>query len=210
MTVQINKVIGLAGILMLILLASSDRAWATGFIDISNAAFANVSDRQTSIPVGHAEFCRTRPAECTINARFVAAEELTNAKWQQLLAVNSFYNTSIKPMTDEDLYQVKEFWTYPSAYGDCEDYVLAKRRALIEAGWAASTLMIAVVRQENGEGHAVLMARTDRGDLILDNQEGMIKLWNDTPYRYVKRQSQYDAGQWVDIYDDRTTILASR
>ncbi len=31
-----------------------------------------------------------------------------------------------------------------------------------------------VVRQAKGEGHAVLMVRTDRGDLVLDNQDGRI------------------------------------
>jgi len=210
MSVHVNRVIGLAGILMLVLLASSDRAWALGFIDISNVAFATVSDKQASIPVGHAKFCRTHASECQVNVDYVQAENLSDTRWQQLLEINSFYNTTIIPMTDEALYQTTEFWTYPNGYGDCEDYALAKRRALISAGWPASTLMIAVVRQPNGEGHAVLMARTDRGDLILDNQESLIKLWNDTPYQYVKRQSQYDSGEWVDIYDDRPTFVASR
>ena len=37
---------------------------------------------------------------------------------------------------------------------------------------------MAVVKQANGEGHAVLMVRTDRGDLVLDNQVGSVDLWN--------------------------------
>ena len=54
------------------------------------------------------------------------------------------------------------------------------------------------------------MVRTDRGDLVLDNQDGRILLWNETPYQYLKRQSQADAGQWVDLVDPRTTFVATK
>lgn len=180
-------------------------------VDFSNVAFAKVSG-PTSIPIGHAEFCKTHRDECTMNARVVDAATLDEARWNQLLMVNAEVNTTVAPVSDQDLYQVSEFWTYPRQYGDCEDFVLAKRRALIDLGWDASTLLIAVVRQENGEGHAVLMVRTDRGDLVLDNQHGEIRLWTDTPYLFLKRQSQANAGTWVDIADDRsvTTVAATR
>ena len=178
-------------------------------LDFTNVAFVQTAAGTTSIPVGHAEFCKSRSEECRPHANPVAAVTLTSALWEHLQAVNSYYNQAIVPVTDQDLYQVEEFWTYPNGYGDCEDYVLAKRRELINAGWPASALLITVVRQANGEGHAVLLVRTDRGDLVLDNQVGTIDLWNVTPYKYVKRQSQADAGQWVDMIDDRTTIVAT-
>jgi predicted transglutaminase-like cysteine proteinase len=108
-----------------------------------------------------------------------------------------------------DFYQVDEFWTYPAGYGDCEDFALAKRRQLIEAGWEPSTLLMAVVRESNGDGHAVLMVRTDRGDLVLDNKDGMIRVWTETPYQYVKRQSQEHAAVWVDIVDDRVEVASA-
>lgn len=210
MTTQREKFTALLGISLLLLVAATDVVFARSTVDLSHPAFATVGSSATSIPIGHAQFCVKHPAECTINASFMEVEALTERKWQQLLEINSKYNTSIIPVTDEELYQVAEYWTYPNGYGDCEDYVLAKRRALINAGWDASTLLISVVRQPNGEGHAVLMVRTDRGDLILDNQESLIKLWNETPYEYLKRQSQFDSGQWVDIFDNRATIIASR
>ncbi|ODT78756.1 MAG: transglutaminase [Pelagibacterium sp. SCN 64-44] len=196
--------IALLGALMALLAAIPAQA-----VDFTNVAFVQTAMGTTSIPVGHAEFCRTHANECRAHANPVAAVTLTGALWQQLQAVNSHYNQAIVPVTDHDLYQVEEFWTYPNGYGDCEDYVLAKRRELINAGWPASALLITVVRQANGEGHAVLLVRTDRGDLVLDNQVGTIDLWNVTPYKYIKRQSQADAGQWVDMIDDRTTIVAT-
>jgi predicted transglutaminase-like cysteine proteinase len=53
------------------------------------------------------------------------------------------------------------------------------------------------------------MVRTDRGDLVLDNQSGRVLLWKDTPYEYVKRQSQADPGKWVALNDDRATVIAA-
>ena len=130
---------------------------------------------------------------------------------RKLVQVNNVVNAAVTAMTDQDYYQVAEYWAYPDAgYGDCEDFALAKRKALIEAGWNPSTLLVTVVREAKGTGHAVLMVRTDRGDLVLDNQDGRILVWNETPYTYLKRQSQADAGQWVDLVDPRTTFVASK
>lgn len=178
-------------------------------LDLTNVAFIQSVDKPTSIPVGHLEFCQSRPAECQPHAQVVPAMPLTDANWQQLVSINAYYNQNIVPVTDQDLYRVGEFWTYPNGYGDCEDFALAKRRDLINAGWPASTLMIAVVKEANGNGHAVLIARTDRGDFVLDNQDGAIRLWSDTPYKFIKRQSQAHAGQWVDMLDDRVFTTAS-
>ena len=171
--------------------------------DTTNIAFVQTSATTTSIPVGHAEFCKARPAECGAHTNPINAVTLTEGLWQQLQTVNTYYNQSVVAVTDEDLYQAAEFWTYPNGYGDCEDYALAKRRELINAGWPASVLLMSVVKQANGEGHAVLLVRSDRGDLVLDNQVGTIDLWSATPYKFIKRQSQADAGKWVDMIDGR-------
>ncbi|MCR6673635.1 transglutaminase-like cysteine peptidase [Devosia ginsengisoli] len=199
---------GLAAALMSALLALAVTSPAQAF-DTTNVAFVQTMGGTTSIPVGHAEFCRSRPDECGPNANPVAAVSLDEGLWQQLLTVNAGINQAVIPVTDQDLYQVAEFWTYPNGYGDCEDYVLAKRRALIDAGWPASTLLISVVKQANGEGHAVLLVRTDRGDLVLDNQIGSIDLWSQTPYKFIKRQSQANAGQWVDMIDTRDIVTVT-
>jgi predicted transglutaminase-like cysteine proteinase len=177
-------------------------------IDFSNKAYAPVTG-PTSIPVGADEFCRRLRGECAANTAVVDAVTLDPVKWQQLLDVNVDLNTEIVPETDQNLYHTAEFWTYPHGYGDCEDIALAKRKQLVQDGWPASALLMTVVKQNNGEGHAVLMVRTDRGDLVLDNQDGLIRVWTDSPYHFIKRQSQASAGQWVGIDDERANIVTA-
>ncbi len=203
----VSRRIALATVLLVGSLGSAGSALALT-VDFTNPAFAATGHNQTSTPIGHAEFCHFHRSECGPNKVVVDAVELSQSKWRQLIDINSRYNTQITPATDEQLYHVAEFWTYPDGFGDCEDFALAKRRALIKDGWPASTLLMTVVRQKNGEGHAVLMVRTDRGDLVLDNQDALIKVWTNTPYQYLKRQSQTNAGKWVDIYDPPTRLAA--
>ena len=205
-----NKLARTAAGAALIWTAFFTQAYAVTSVDLDHPAFATIAG-STSIPVGHAEFCNSHTGECGPNVRIVDTVELTETRWGELLDVNAAVNTAVIPVTDEDLYQVAEFWTFPRGYGDCEDFVLAKRRELMARGWPASTLLISVVIEANGDGHAVLMVRTDRGDLVLDNQDGYIRLWNETPYHFIKRQSQANTGQWVDIVDTRPAAgLASR
>ena len=179
-------------------------------VDFTNPAFVQAGGI-TSIPVGASEFCKSHRGDCTANPHAVGAVVLTEARWAELVAVNYAVNAGVTAFTDEDYYKVAEYWAYPDdGYGDCEDFALAKRKALIKAGWNPSTLLVTVVREAKGTGHAVLMVRTDRGDLVLDNQDGRILVWSETPYTYLKRQSQADAGQWVDLVDPRTTFVASK
>lgn len=128
---------------------------------------------------------------------------LTQARWDELIQINHKVNQAVLPVSDMDLYSVPEVWAFPDRYGDCEDYVLLKRYQLMQAGWPAGSLLITVVRDIDGGGHAVLTVRTDRGDFILDNQEALIKHWTDTPYTYLKRQSSQHAGKWVSVEDHR-------
>jgi predicted transglutaminase-like cysteine proteinase len=181
---------------------------AAASINFANPAFAQVTG-PTSTPVGHSDFCKLHSEECGANPQVVEVTELSDERWQRLVAINNKVNSSVIPMTDQDFYQVAELWTYPSRFGDCEDIALEKRRELIVDGWDPSTLLMAVVRETNGNGHAVLMVRTDRGDMVLDNQVGTVKLWADTPYQFLKRQSQANSGEWVGINDSRMTAVTT-
>lgn len=162
----------------------------------------------TSIPIGHYEFCNKNPSECRTKTKGDVRVKLTKQNWETVLNVNYQANQSIEAITDAELYGTEEHWTYPTTAGDCEDYVLEKRKALMAQGWPPSALLITVVLQPNGEGHAVLTVRTDRGDLILDNLDDRVMLWSETPYTYIKRQSKNHTGKWELIKDIRVGSVA--
>ena len=161
----------------------------------------------TNQPIGHYEFCKRNADECGSNGKDSGPLVLTQENWKTIINVNYTANTDVQPMTDMEIYGVEEEWAYPDAVGDCEDYVLLKRKRLIEAGISPSNLLITVVLQPNGEGHAVLTVRTDRGDFVLDNMRNKVLLWSETEYRYLKRQSSANAGKWVKLQDGRADAV---
>ena len=163
----------------------------------------------TTRPIGHQEFCLRHWSECRVKSRTDAPVHLTAARWNDLVAINNDVNRTILPITDSELFGREEVWVYPERMGDCEDFVLLKRRELIAAGWPVGSLLVTVVRQKNGNGHAVLTVRTDRGDLVLDNLHSQVKIWSRTDYQYVKRQSEFHTGRWVAIDDGRTPSVGS-
>jgi predicted transglutaminase-like cysteine proteinase len=155
----------------------------------------------TRAPVGWLQFCEANAWECTSRDSNETVQ-LNSPKKQELARINEQVNKAITPVTDIDHYGVTEKWTYPDdGQGDCEDYALLKRHKLIERGWPASALLITVVRDQKNEGHAVLTVHTSSGDLVLDNVHDDILAWNETGYRFVKRQSQNDINQWVSLTD---------
>jgi predicted transglutaminase-like cysteine proteinase len=158
----------------------------------------------TNPPVGYSDFCRRVPTECAVGGADVA-EVLNDQTWRDLQEVNTLVNRIISPATDLEIYHRDEVWTLPQAYGDCEDYVLLKRKWLMERGWPTSALLITVVFDEVGDGHAVLLTRTSRGDFVLDNKTDRLRRWYETAYRFVKRQSTEDPNRWVSIGDPRWT-----
>ena len=171
--------------------------------------YASVGD-VTRPPIGWVEFCAEHASECKVAPSEPRNVMLTARLWRELVRVNQSVNANIKPMTDLEHYGVVEKWAYPDdGYGDCEDYVLLKRRMLMDAGWPREALLITVVREKNGDGHAVLTVRTDRGDLVLDNQSPAIVLWSDSGYRFVKRQSQSDPNVWVSLGDPRPSAATA-
>ncbi|MCC7347125.1 MAG: transglutaminase-like cysteine peptidase [Variibacter sp.] len=158
----------------------------------------------TRAPIGWVEFCAENAGECAVRSAPARDAGLNGRTWKELNRINALVNASIKPMTDQDHYGVLEKWSFPDdGYGDCEDYVLLKQRMLVSAGWPRQALLVTVVRDQKGDGHAVLTVRTDKGEFILDNQNSEILLWSETNYRYVKRQSQSNPNEWVSLGDPR-------
>ena len=161
-------------------------------------------------PVGWVEFCAENSRECSVQTKEPRDVVLNPKVWSSLVRINDWVNQAIRPVTDMEHWGTVEKWSYPDdGYGDCEDYVLLKRRMLFEAGWPRSALLITVVRDRKGDGHAVLTVRTDKGDYILDNQNDKILPWADTGYRFVKRQSQTDPNSWVALGDPRSATATA-
>jgi predicted transglutaminase-like cysteine proteinase len=151
-------------------------------------------------PIGFVTFCRSNDGDCRAGGIESDRVKLTASRLEQLKAVNKYVNESVAPVTDSELYGEVEVWTYPrNGKGDCEDYVLLKRRLLAERGWPRGALLITVVRDENNEGHAVLTVRTDGGDFVLDNKNPNVLPWTETSYTFIKQQSTSDPLTWVSL-----------
>jgi len=164
----------------------------------------------TRAPIGWTDFCNENPHDCDGKPLEARDAVLTQKSWKELVRINKYVNDHVRPMTDIDHWGVVERWSYPDdGYGDCEDYVLLKRRMLLQAGFPRQALLITVVRDTKGEGHAVLTVKTDRGEFILDNQEERIMAWTETNYRFVKRQSQIDPNVWVALGDPRPAMATA-
>jgi len=174
------------------------------------AASPMVTGGLTSQPIGHYEFCRINPAECSIRTRNATPEHITGALWKTIVSVNLQVNRAVTPMNDFDIYGKDEVWAYPdNGVGDCEDYVLEKRRQLIGKGLSVANLLITVVRKPDGEGHAVLTIRTNRGDFILDNLTDTVRQWDETGYRFLKRQASDHTGHWVTIREGQAPLVGA-
>ncbi len=166
----------------------------------------------TDAPEGFIHFCKKYGKSCKSNQTSSKRFKMNKKRWNQLVQINNYVNHKITPVSDQDLYGKLEYWTFPKTKGDCEDYVLLKRHLLMARGWPSGSLLITVVRDENGDGHAILTARTSQGDFILDNKKDTVQAWNEIPYRFYKRQSSLNPLVWISLMPQRPsrTISASR
>ena len=187
---------------------------AAVFCSVAGSAYAApasmVVGGSTSQPIGHYDFCKIHVAECSIRSPDSVPEHLNSKLLHDISAVNLSVNTRVKPMSDMDNYGKDEWWAYPdNGFGDCEDYALEKRRELNSLGIAIANLLMTVVRKPDGEGHAVLTVRTDKGDYVLDNLTDKVKSWDETGYRFLKRQAIDNTGRWVSIRDGQAVLVGS-
>lgn len=104
--------------------------------------------------------------------------------------VNREVNRSIRPVTDQALYGVRDHWTLPTGAGDCEDYALLKKLRLIQAGVAPNRLLFMQVL-ERGRLHLVLVLD---GKLALDNlRDHLVPV---SRYTRLKMQSRATPRRW--------------
>lgn len=193
----------LAGTLMGVASATSGERQGTGHQPL-------IVKGSTKTPIGARQFCAARPDDCTPAAGPSGPLSLSSALKRDLVDVNRRFNKQVVAVTDQAYYKQRELWTYPDGYGDCEDFALAKRRELMQRGWPASSLLMTMVRQRNGDAHAVLVAVTTAGDFVLDNLVDDVLDWDQTDYKFVKMQTPASMNSWVDIEDDRVLWVASK
>lgn len=200
---QFVKIAAVAGLLAAGVFAAQSPTEAAN----ANAGYIAVGDR-TLVPYGWVDFCARYRGECDRSVLPAQDVRWTPTTEKIIRRVNSWVNANIKPKSDQDQWGQIDRWDYPSnGYGDCEDYVLLKRRLLIQEGFPRQALLVTVVKDERGDGHAVLTIKTDKGEFILDNLHDRVLPWSKVPYRFVKRQSQTEQNVWVDIGEPTASPL---
>ncbi|MBX9757570.1 MAG: transglutaminase-like cysteine peptidase [Beijerinckiaceae bacterium] len=160
----------------------------------------NSEGGRAKAPMGWTAFCQRYTGECSRDDFVAEPIVLEGAAKDLILRVNAAVNGAITPATDMLQWGVEERWDFAeTGVGDCEDYVLLKQRWLVSAGLPRAALLVTVVTDLAGDGHAVLTVHTDRGDYILDNMNDDVKLWRETTYSFVKRQSRFVSDEWVSL-----------
>ena len=191
-----TKVIGAA---LLIAGCISTAASAQNLASLPRAGVAVQASGEAKPLAAWTEFCRRAPGECAVDPSEAAAIQLTPRIWSAIQSINTRVNGTLKAVTDDDHWGVADSWDLPTdGAGDCEDFQILKRHLLVREGLPRRAMRMTVVIDGRGDGHAVLMIRTDRGDFVLDNKTNAIKPWFETGYVYVKRESQDRIG-WVSL-----------
>ena len=134
-------------------------------------------------PMGFLLMCMEHPQECTSGG--ASSVKASDAVLTTIKTVNATINKRIRPKPDT----IGDVWSVNVTAGDCEDYVLAKRKALIRAGIPAASLRIAAVKTRRGEGHAVLVVNTSHGRIVLDNLTPVVKPLAQTGYKIISMQT---------------------
>lgn len=158
-----------------------------------------VAVKPIAAPRGSGDLCGrygwacARPAAGT---RVAAGQALVLAR-----AVNASVNANVREVSDRRQYGREDVWALPTAMGgDCEDFALAKKKKLIEAGLPPGSLLIATVLDRRRNPHAVLVLRTGAGDYVLDNLTSRILPWQKTGYSFLRMQNPAAPRLWDAIF----------
>jgi predicted transglutaminase-like cysteine proteinase len=159
---------------------------------------------ETSIPYGFDEFCKRFPirSECQPNtsAKVAKKVEFSPELFKIMNQVSAKVNKEVTPLSDRDHFNEEEVWDYPDQggnKGDCEDYALLKRARLIGKGLKPENMSFAVVKDQDGNGHLILIVHTTKGDFALDNLTNEVKIWYKTGYQFVKYQDPRNPYVWI-------------
>lgn len=158
-------------------------------------------------PLAFVKFCMRYPDECR-KPRMVyrgGPVKLDAERYASLIEVNRKVNVSIRP--EANLRGVVgEEWIINPSSGDCNDYAVSKKHQLRAQGWPERALFLSEVVTTWGEHHLVLIVRTDKGDLVLDNLTGAIRHVSVARYQWVRAQKPGSPMSWHDITSPGTNV----
>ena len=199
--------IGMAwGLAVLSACGVADRGGAVSAIPALPSALAvpvsispmNHAGRAARAPSGYVGYCNRNPQDCALHPGQPDRIALSAELWAKLQKVNLVVNAAVRPEADQEHYGVADYWTVPEdGAGDCEDYVLAKRKMLVLLGVPEPALRITVVLDHGTVRHAVLTVATDRGDLVLDSLKDEILATGQADYVWVERQDRDSNTGWA-------------
>lgn len=135
----------------------------------------------------------------------VSQVDIDGDQWRRVLDINRTINRDVRQVSDWRQFAIADHWAIPRAepnrraLGDCEDFVLGKRAALIAAGVPSAALSIALATTVWDEPHAVLLVSTDVGDYVLDNLRREVVHWSDADLTWERRQRPGNLLQWIDL-----------
>jgi predicted transglutaminase-like cysteine proteinase len=154
-----------------------------------SAAHANTRGATVATPFAMKFFCQQNPDECVGGGSGQVA--LSDDLLVLLKKVNQRVNGSIRYTAER-----VDKWSLNPARGDCEDFALSKRSALIRQGVPPGALRIAFTYTRRGVPHAVLIVRTSDGDLVLDNVNKKVMTLAASGYN-ITRMSSPNPMRWV-------------
>ena len=153
----------------------------------------------TLAPFQHVRFCLRYPSDCKSDPTEDERIDLNAATWELLKRVNHSVNMSIIPTPKSYGPDLGDGWTIAPKMGDCNDYAVTKRHALIENGMPSRALRLSVVKTASEIGHLVLVVVTTKGAIVMDDLTEVIRPWQSTDYHWLKIQSATDSKFWYEI-----------
>lgn len=129
-----------------------------------------------------------------------SASPISGDEAKLLNRINRYVNSRVQQHTDWQIFGRDEVWARSgvgrNAVGDCEDIAIEKRYELVAEGFPANRLAFAVVYSRASGLHTVLVARTERTDVVLDSRSPYVRTWSEADYSWISVQSMDDPGVW--------------
>lgn len=146
-------------------------------------------------PEPYSDFCSRNEGSCNLSG--LEELEWTVELGDLLRETNTAVNGSVAFVPDPENSGLEDSWDYPEdGRGDCEDFVVEKRRQLVKAGLPSASLTCGVAfHQVQLFPHAVLFVETTAGTFVLDNLHDEVLCWDALPYFYTRRERP--DGQWI-------------